>query len=328
MQKHLCRLMALAAVSTGLSVAASAQTIKTLVSFPAPTQGVAVDPVRNLIYVVAPTGGATDNLAVIAGSTDTLLRNIAVPSGALFVAVEYVENRLYVAGCNYSLAPSPCTVTIIDGNTGKTAGEVAITETPGFGLTGIAVDEVTKLVYIANGSDNVIDVLEGCEKKLVGEIDLDGNSPAAIAIDPVLQRLYVPYGTDQIGVVDEKRKTVVETTTFGSSTVGAAANLVTGRVFVTDQEIGPSQTGVLDKNGNLVKSLTVDDGPLGVDVDPATNLAFVAISALDELTVIDGSSNTVKAVVAGVPASYVAVNPTTRKVYVSGRVGVTVVTEK
>jgi DNA-binding beta-propeller fold protein YncE len=320
--------MAMAALSTGLSVAAHAQTIKTLVSFPAPTQGVAVDPVRNLIYVVEPTGGATDDLAVISGGSDTVIHNIAVPSGALFVAVEYVENRLYVAGCNYNLSPSPCTVTILDGNTEKIVGEIPVTETPGFGLTGIVVDEVTKLVYIANGSDNAIDVLDACEKKIVAEIDLDGNSPAAIAINPIQKRLYVPYGTNLTGVVNTATKSVVETTDFGSSTVGAAANLVTGHVFVTDQEIGPAQTGVLDKNGNLLKTLTIDDGPLGVDVDSSANLAFVAISALDELTVIDGATNTVKAVVTGVPASYVAVNASSKKVYVSGRTGVTVLTEK
>ncbi len=66
----------------------------------------------------------------------------------------------------------------------------------------------------------------------------------------------------------------------------------------------------------------------GVDVDPFTNLAFVASTALDDITVIDGATNKVKAVVSGVPASYVAVNYVSRKVYVSGRVGVTVLTEK
>ncbi len=329
MQKRLYNIIAMAVIFSGMSAAGNAQSIKTLINFTAPTQGLTVDPFRNEIYVVAPNAGApTDDLAVINGSTDTVVHNISVPSGSLFVTIDYVAGLLYVAGCNYNLDPSPCTVTIIDANTRKTRRTIPITTTPGFGLTGIVVDPINQLVYVANGSDNVITVIDGYRKKVLRDIDLEGNSPAAVALNPLNHRLYVPFGTNETGVIDTIYNRLISTTDFGSVTVGAAVNIIKGNVFVTDQETGPSQTGVLNAKGTLLKSITVDDAPLGVDVDPFTNLAFVASTALDDVTVIDGATNTVKAVVNGVPASYVAVNYVSQKVYVSGRVGVTVLTEQ
>jgi DNA-binding beta-propeller fold protein YncE len=329
MQKRLYNIIAMAVIFAGISAAGNAQSIKAVINFTAPTQGLSVDPFRDKIYVVAPDPTApSDNLAVINGASDTVIHNVQLPSGSLFVAVDYLAARIYVAGCNYNVDPSPCTVTVIDEYSLNTLKTIPITTTPGFGLTGIVVNPVTQLVYVANGSDNVITVIEGSKEKVLGDIYLDGNSPAAVALNPILGRLYVPFGTNEVGIVDTHNNFLIKTTEFGSVTVGAASNIVDGNVFVTDQEIGPSQTGVFDATGKLLKSITVDDAPLGVDVDPFTNLAFVVSTALDNVTVIDGATHKVTAVVTGVPGSYVAVNYSSRKVYVSGQIGVTVLGEK
>jgi DNA-binding beta-propeller fold protein YncE len=333
MQNPFLKCVAMAALSAGFSLTASAQTITTTIPFNNATLGIAADPVRNKIYVVEPSNGtaSTDSLAVIDGSTDTVAASISVPSGALFVTVDYLANRVYVAGCDFTQDPTPCTVTEINGKTNAVVASLLVTTTPGFGIAGIVANPLTHLVYVANGSDNVINIIRRCEEgalKLVGSISTGVNIPAAIAINPFLNRLYVPYGSDAVGIISASKKTIIGTTVFGSNTVGAAVNLVTGHVFVTDDETGPSMTGVLNSKGAVLGSVTVDDSPLGVDVDPVTNLAFVASSALDSVDVIDGSTNTVQTVVNGVPASYVAVNFATTKVYVSGRTGVTVMTEK
>ena len=331
MQNQLYKLLAMAAVSTSLSLTAGAQTIKTTITFPFGAQGVAVNPVNNTIYAVAPTEGVepTDGLGVINGNADTLSQTLSVPSGSLFVTVDYFANRVYVAGCNQNLDPSPCTVTVIDGKTNATLSTIPITSTPGFGLTGIVANPLNGLVYVANGSDRVVNIIDGYKAKLIGSINMQGNQPVAIAINPILNRLYVPFGTDLTAIVDAGAKKIISTTVFGSSTVGAAANPLTGNVFVTDQEaFDASMTGVFKANGSHLASPTVDDAPLGVDVDPITNLAFVASTATNSVDVIDGRNNTVKTNVPNIPAIYVAVNFSTEKVYVSGRTGVTVLTEK
>jgi DNA-binding beta-propeller fold protein YncE len=98
-------------------------------------------------------------------------------------------------------------------------------------------------------------------------------------------------------------------------------------VYVTDQETGPSQTGVFEAFGNVLTSIPVGDEPLGVDVDPFTNLVFVVSTLQDNVEVIDGATNTITATVPGIHGLYVAVNVGTQTVYVSGSKGVTVITE-
>jgi DNA-binding beta-propeller fold protein YncE len=217
---------------------------------------------------------------------------------------------------------------VIDGKTNATLSTILVTTTSGLGIQGVVANPLDGRVYVANGSDNVINIINGYKAKLIGSIDLQGNSPAAIAINPILNKLYVP-SADLVAVVDAGAKKIAATTVAGNTIVGAAANILTGHVFVTDQEpSGPSTVGVLNAKGSLLASPIVDDSPLGVDVDPFTNLAFVASTAQDDVAVIDGSNNTVKTTVQNVPASFVAVNFVTQKVYVSGRNGVTVMTEK
>jgi YVTN family beta-propeller protein len=59
-----------------------------------------------------------------------------------------------------------------------------------------------------------------------------------------------------------------------------------------------------------------------------TNLAFVTNTTDFSLTVIDGKTNTVKETLP-VSGTYVAANPLSSKVYISGQTGiVTVVSEK
>lgn len=342
MQNLFLKSLTMAALSAALSLTASAQTILTTIPFDFATLGLATDPVTNKIYVVEPSQGTqpTDSLAVIDGKTDTVAATISVPSGASSVTVDFFHNRVYVAGCDFTQDPTPCTVTLINGKTNAVVNSLLVTTTPGFGLAGIVANPLTGLVYVANGSDNVVNIIRaerpeseggGWALKLVGSISTGVNSPAAIAINPILNRLYVPYGSDATGVIDARERKVIATTVFGDNTVGAAVNFRTGKVFVTDDEGftgAQSMTGVLNYRGTLRASVTVDDSPLGVDVDPVTNLAFVASTAVDSVDVIDGSNNTLKTVVTGVPASYVAVNFVTAKVYVSGRGGVTVMTEK
>jgi DNA-binding beta-propeller fold protein YncE len=65
-----------------------------------------------------------------------------------------------------------------------------------------------------------------------------------------------------------------------------------------------------------------------VDVDPVTNLVFVASTQQEEVQVLSGSTYAVTATVPGISGNYLAVNPVTKKVYVTGIDGVTVMTEQ
>jgi YVTN family beta-propeller protein len=328
MRVHVFKAFAASALAV-VSLAAVAQTVKTQITFSQPIAGIAADPITNRIYVVAPSfGGTTDTLAVINSSTDAIVQNIPVPVGAYLPAVNIVTNRIYVASCNYNEDPTPCFVTVVDGKKGKVLTQIPVTTTSGNGIQGITVDPVTDKIYVANGNDDVIDVINGATNKITGTLGVSGGSPYGLAINPFNHRLYVPLASDALEVIDVCKRTVIATTTFGGNTSFAAVNWATGNVFVTDSVFGPSTTGVFDKNGAVLAAVPVGDTPYGVDVDPVTNLAFVASTGLNNITVIDGSSNTVKATVSGVPANFVAVNFVAAKAYVAGDNVVTVLTEK
>jgi DNA-binding beta-propeller fold protein YncE len=259
-------------LTAALSSVVAAQSIITTIPFDAPTVGISADPIRNTIYVVAPQpGDSTVNLAVINGSTNTVSKTVPLTSGADFPAVDYFANKIYIAGCNFQVEPVACIVTVVNGKTDAVVTTIPITTTAGGGLAGIVVNPLTGLVYVANASNNVIDIINGWQNKLVGSISLNGNSPTAIALNPVLNLLYVPYGSNQTAVVSASTQKIVNTATFGYTTVGAAVNPFTGNVYVTDQETSTqSLTGVLTATGKLTATYC-----------PGTSLtvAFIALVA-------------------------------------------------
>jgi len=323
------KLPSVACLVLGLAAAATAQTVKTQINFSQPVAGVAVNPFTNLIYVVEPSfGGPNDTLAVVSGKTDQVVNNISVPTGAYLPAINWITNKIYIASCNTFVEPSPCFVTVVDGKRDRVVDQIPITSNPGNGLLGITVDLLRDKVYVSNATDGVVDIIDGFANKITGMLSTSADSPTGLVVNPFNQRLYVPLGNSEIDIFDVKKKTLLGEATFGSAASFAAVNLVTSDVYVTDSAIGPSTTGVLDKNGSVVTSVPVGDTPYGLDVDPLTNRVFVASTALNTITVINGKTNTVTATVQGVPATFVAVNLLTERVYVTGGNSLTVLTEQ
>ena len=327
MLKHsLCTLAAAALAMTGT---AFAQTIKTTINFAQPTAGIVADPLNDRIYVVAPSfGGANDNLAIINGKTNTIIGNVSIPVGAYLPAVNYFSGKVYVATCDSDADPVACSVTVVNTCRKNAVTTIPVTTTAGDGLLGIAVDVTTDKVYVSNASDNVVDVIDGRSDKLVGTLPISGGEPVGLAVNPFRHTLYVPLNDSSVDVFDTKAKSLLSTTTVGGADSFAAVNLATGNVYVTDAEAGPSTTAVLNTAGTVQTTVPVGDTPYGVDVDPFSNLVFVASTALNNVTVINGATNTVQATVANVPATFVSVNFFSHLVYVSGSNGVTVLTEK
>lgn len=330
MTHRLCRILTMSVLAAGLSAAASAQAVTATIPLVHGAAGIAVNPITNTIYAAAPNavGAASDNLAVIDGNTNTLTTEIAVPVGTRYVAVDYFTNHVFVVGCNARAVPYACTEEAIDGNTNTVISSLTLTNTRGSGMKGIVANPLTGRVYVADATNHAVDIINGYDNMLKGTISLNGNSPAAIAINPILDLLYLPYGNNQTAVVSAFTKQILSTTTFGSDTVDAAVNYLNGNVFVTDDETtGASQTGVLSAFGDVQASITVGDSPLGVDVDPFTNRAFVVCPVQETVFVIDGNTNTVTAGITSVRGMYAAVNVATQTVYISGGAGVIVMSE-
>jgi DNA-binding beta-propeller fold protein YncE len=312
----------IATIITGCTVAtAGAQSIQTSIQLAGIPEQVAVNYITDRIYVAVPSNTlAPDSLAVINGQTNEVVDTVTLPGNTGYaVAVDSVRNRVYVGGCYPNAGgTNVCEVTSINGTTNKVIGTVLITNTPGFGIEGVAVDQATGTTYISNASDNVVDVISCNSETISTTIPLGGLSPAQLAVNPLTSQLYVVVSTNLVDVINTRTNTITATTTVGQSNQGIAVNWATGHVFVTNDVFGISTTGVLNSTGTVLANVTVGNSPFGVDVDPLSNLAFVVNTEDYTLSVINGATNltTTTLPVAG---TFVAANPTTRKVYVSGQ---------
>ena len=128
---------------------------------------------------------------------------------------------------------------------------------------------------------------------------------------------FVALATNLVDVISTKTNAITTTTTVGQVNQGVAVNWNTGNVFVTNNVFSISTTGVLNASGAVVANVTVGNTPFGVDVDPVTNLAFVTNTEDGALSTINGANNTVSSTLSA-SGTFVAVNPVTEKVYVSG----------
>ncbi|MBT9333097.1 YncE family protein [Paracidobacterium acidisoli] len=319
-------LLAVAAMAVAVSLPATAQTVSSQISFTEPVQGITENPLTNQIYAVVTLGaGTSDALVVINGKSDTVTATIPIPNGSYVPAVDILTNRVFVTNCTFS--PLSCGVTVVDGFKNKVITTIPVTTTTGDGLLGITADPLRGKIYVSNGSDHVVDVINAYTNTLTGKITIAGE-PWGLAINPDNNRLYVTLGGSEVAIVDPATQATLQTVTVGEDDYNVAVNWVSGNVFVPNTLFGFSTTAVLDKKGNVLSQVQVGEAPEGVDVDPITNLAFVANSSDNTVTVIDGKSNTATATVGGIPAFFLVANPATQKVYISGGETVTVMTEK
>ncbi len=95
-------------------------------------------------------------------------------------------------------------------------------------------------------------------------------------------------------------------------------NEETGYAYVTDWH--DSTVTVLDGNGNLVRTIAVGSHPVGVAVNATTQKIYVANSFNNDISVIDGVTNSVTSTISSpqiIAPGAVAVNPTTNTIYVA-----------
>lgn len=295
-----------------------AQTVKGTVALPGLPEQVAVNPIADRVYVAVPNFGAEpfDYLTVIDGKTDTVIKNIEIPPVAYAVAVDSFLGLVYVGG-SYQDANGVThnEVVVVNPAAGKVLNTISISDTPGVGVQGLAVDVLNGNLYVANGSDDEVDVIRGY--KIRARIAMSG-TPFGVAVNPLLNTVYASLLNGNISVISGRSNTVTATTPFGDSDAGIAVDLISGNVLTTNSVGAPSvpAMGILDKTGTLLNSVVVGNFPLGVDVDYLKHIAYVANSGDNTVSVIDEKTDTVTATLP-VSALFLAVNPATKKVYVA-----------
>ena len=247
-------------------------------------------------------------------------QSLPVGNAPSFAAEDYSTNTLYVANANDNTVSVVNLATCSSGNVSgcaQTSPTISVGNLP----LGVAVDQATDTVYVANAIDDTVSVINGAT---CNASDMTGCGQTSTTV--------------RVGSFDN----------------AIAVDPVTNAVFVTNQDASPGTVSVIDGNscngahpsgcGNQpIATVPVGGGPSGLAVNPVTNTVYVANTGQDSnnnnvpdgntLSVIDGATCNgldtagcapVGTVRAGISPAFVAVDPANNTVYVGDTYDATV----
>ena len=270
------------------------------------------------------------------------------------MAVNQVTHTIYVGNSGEN------TVSVIDGTACNAihtsgCGQTAATVTVGSNPLGVAIDQATNTIYVANAGENTVSVINGatCNRTNTSGCGQDpptvtvGGGASLLAVDPATDTIYVgSFDDGTISVIDGATcnggnssgcAQVPPTVTVGSFPDGVAVDQATHTVYVangndtTVSVIDGSRCNGTDSSGCGQTPPTVDVGgnPVELAVDQATDTVYVPIffnDALGFVAMIDtatcngghssGCSQPPLTAPAGSGPTHVTLNPTTHTVYV------------
>ncbi|MCH7999340.1 MAG: YncE family protein [Chloroflexi bacterium] len=198
--------------------------------------GLAVNSETDRVYATS----LFDNVvAVLDGTTGTVLATIAVGVSPVGVDVNTVTNRVYVTN---ALDDS---ISVIDGVTNSVISTIALNS--GGIPTAIAVNPLTNRIYVANLAIDVLDqgsvsVIDGDTEVVLAVLPMDTAQPSGgfvqgIAVDSGANRIYVTdgpaTGAGVLKVIDGATSSVVSAITLDPRAEGVAVNPQINRAYVT-----------------------------------------------------------------------------------------------
>jgi YVTN family beta-propeller protein len=240
---------------------------------------VAVNPLTNRIYASGCNSQAC-NIAVIDGSTDTLMTLIPVNSGSFIgiqgMAVNPVTNRVYASDADN------LQFIVIDGRTNTIIDQVPLSFQP----SGVAVNPKTNHIFIGNGGfPGEIAVYDGQTDSQLASIP-ENSSISNIATNFRLDRAYGTVQSDSLAVVDGATNSQIANIPTGSFPNGVDVNLQNGKVYVANSS---SQTvTIIDgKTDQVLQTLPIPAVfPTGVAVNLGNGLTYISDTDSDQVIVL------------------------------------------
>src|SRR5579859_1974592 len=142
-----------------------------------------------------------------------------------------------------------------------------------------------------------------------------GTSPAAVAANPITNKIYVAIqSSNSVTVIDGATNTV-SSANAGALPFAIAVNPATNKVYVANAN--SNNVTVIDGTSNTTITVGAGTRPVAVAVNPVSNKIYVVNQNSNNVTVIDGVTNTTITISAGNFPRALAVNPVTNKIYVA-----------
>ncbi|MCL2660237.1 MAG: Ig-like domain repeat protein, partial [Acidobacteriaceae bacterium] len=170
-------------------------------------------------------------------------------------------------------------------------------------------------VYVTNQSSGNVTVIDGATNA-ASTVNV-GNTPGAVAVNPVTNRVYVAnYNSNDVTVIDGATNAAIATVGAGTNPVEITVNPVTNKVYVLNRM--SNNVTVIDGVTNVATATVgVGTDPEEVAVNPVTNKVYVVNQSSNNVTVIDGATNVVSNIGVGTIPESVTVNTVTNKVYIA-----------
>lgn len=218
------------------------------------------------------------------------------------------------------------TISVIDGRTCQAADisrcmRTSPTVTVGNDPMTVAVDETTDTVYVANGNDNTVSVIDGatCNAHIHAGCSQSpptvsvGANPQSVAVDDATHTAYVANGADNtVSMIDTSTCNASDlggcamqsppTVGVGVGPIAVAVNPATHTVYVANDDV---ETG--NNDGDTLSAFdastcnattqagchnqgtaTVGVGPFSIAIDTATNSLYTANEPSNTVSVLDG----------------------------------------
>ena len=218
---------------------------------------------------------------------------------------------------------------------------VTLTIPVGDGPQGIAVNPITSMVYVANRDDGTVSLIDGKTNSVTATIPVGAGPQGGIAVNPSTNKAYIVDTLSTPGIVtviDGKTNSVTATIPVGAGPQGGiAVNPSTNMIYVTN-ELNNTVSVIVGKTNTVTATIRVGHGPIGIAVNPLTDIAYVANSGLpghghqidgNTVSVIDGKTNTVRATIrVGTLPQFISINPSTNAAYVANGNSVSVINGK
>lgn len=177
----------------------------------------------------------------------------------------------------------------------------------------IALNPVTKKIYVANQNSNNLTIIDGNTYQAT-TIPM-GTLPTAVAVNPVTNKVYVSNGgSNTVTVLDGQTNHATTVPTSGYP-AGIAVNPVTNRIYVTN--FTANTVTVINGATNATATVAVGLRPLAVAVNTVSNRIYVGNQGRNTVCIIDGATNAVSTVAVGTLPQAIAINSITDQVYVA-----------
>lgn len=233
-----------------------------------------------------------DEISVIDGTTNDYIKRVRVGDGPESIAVNPNTNMIYVSERDHH------TVSIINGSSDEVIKNIQVVNftanedtSANFSPTGITVNPATNKIYVANGDNQSVSVIDG-KLNSVSIIPIGISVTDDIIANPITNKIY--------GELD-----------------------VPGRVYVIDGNTNAFLTTIV--SGNVSEGISNNEaGNSGIALDPNSDFLYLPSMSSDTLSVVNSLTGITLKVPVGKQPVAAAVNPELNKIYVTNTVSDTV----